>query len=494
MKSAAPLFAAGGVIAAIVIGVFVFGDQLGLGSKKPAPEVVTEQPAKPSALLGDAKKSQQEDAKTSSDEKPAADVSAKKDGMAAETKDGVAAETKDGVAAADTVSEKAEQDADGKTGMSDSAAKTQDPSSAADKPEEGAASKKAGEVVEAAIVPSFDVVRVEPDGNTLVAGRASPNHIVTLMNGDKVLGTTTADAQGEWVILLDQPLGNGVTDLSLAARADASAVPVLSANSVTVARPEGGEGELLVVENVPGAASRILSKVAKENVSETKGDDASPDSSDAAPAASAVQQGARTPAVEDGKIAEIAYQLAIEAVEMEGDTLFVAGEARPAGSAVRLYVDNKAISDSQSGDTGRFLFDGALALEGGNHQIRVDLIGSDGAAVAKRVEVSFPRTVEKDTDGGMSADGKAAADGASAMAEGKKVIIRRGDNLWEIARRVYGAGIRYTTIYDSNSDQIRNPHWIYPGQVFELPAGEQDWQIDFDAVDHPDGGAREGSN
>lgn len=57
---------------------------------------------------------------------------------------------------------------------------------------------------------------------------------------------------------------------------------------------------------------------------------------------------------------------------------------------------------------------------------------------------------------------------AQRFASGK-AIIRRGDNLWTIARRVYGQGIRYTTIYEANSGQIRDPDDIYPGQVFELP-------------------------
>jgi nucleoid-associated protein YgaU len=34
---------------------------------------------------------------------------------------------------------------------------------------------------------------------------------------------------------------------------------------------------------------------------------------------------------------------------------------------------------------------------------------------------------------------------------------------------VYGRGIKYTTIYTANSDQIRDPDLIYPGQVFDLP-------------------------
>jgi nucleoid-associated protein YgaU len=54
-----------------------------------------------------------------------------------------------------------------------------------------------------------------------------------------------------------------------------------------------------------------------------------------------------------------------------------------------------------------------------------------------------------------------------------KAIIRHGDNLWTIARRVYGRGIKYTTIYTANSDQIRDPDLIYPGQVFDLPEDQR---------------------
>ncbi|WP_449396419.1 LysM peptidoglycan-binding domain-containing protein [Devosia riboflavina] len=57
---------------------------------------------------------------------------------------------------------------------------------------------------------------------------------------------------------------------------------------------------------------------------------------------------------------------------------------------------------------------------------------------------------------------------AQRFASGK-AIIRRGDNLWTIARRAYGEGIKYTTIYDANTGQIRDPDRIYPGQVFNLP-------------------------
>ncbi len=49
------------------------------------------------------------------------------------------------------------------------------------------------------------------------------------------------------------------------------------------------------------------------------------------------------------------------------------------------------------------------------------------------------------------------------------VVVQPGGNLWTIARRTYGAGIQYTTIYKANRDQIADPDLIYPGQVFVLP-------------------------
>jgi nucleoid-associated protein YgaU len=49
------------------------------------------------------------------------------------------------------------------------------------------------------------------------------------------------------------------------------------------------------------------------------------------------------------------------------------------------------------------------------------------------------------------------------------VIIRRGDSLWRISRRVYGHGIRYSTIYLANQKQISDPDMIWPGQVFTVP-------------------------
>ncbi|VAV87511.1 hypothetical protein MNBD_ALPHA08-132 [hydrothermal vent metagenome] len=49
------------------------------------------------------------------------------------------------------------------------------------------------------------------------------------------------------------------------------------------------------------------------------------------------------------------------------------------------------------------------------------------------------------------------------------VVIQPGNNLWNISRVIYGKGIAYTTIYQANQAQIKNPNRIYPGQIFTTP-------------------------
>ena len=60
------------------------------------------------------------------------------------------------------------------------------------------------------------------------------------------------------------------------------------------------------------------------------------------------------------------------------------------------------------------------------------------------------------------------------------VIIRRGDTLWRISRRVYGRGVRYSTIYLANQTQIEDPDRIWPGQVFKVPDKSNDGKADAD--------------
>lgn len=49
--------------------------------------------------------------------------------------------------------------------------------------------------------------------------------------------------------------------------------------------------------------------------------------------------------------------------------------------------------------------------------------------------------------------------------------VKSGDCLWNIAKKYYGSGAKYTVIYNANKGVIGgNPNLIYPGQVLTIPA------------------------
>ncbi len=67
----------------------------------------------------------------------------------------------------------------------------------------------------AATQPSVDVVRIEPDGTAVIAGRAAPGTELILLDNGAPIGTVAADAYGEWVLIPDHPLPSGAHDFGL---------------------------------------------------------------------------------------------------------------------------------------------------------------------------------------------------------------------------------------------------------------------------------------
>ncbi len=337
--------------------------------------------------------------------------------------------------------------------------------------------------------PTFDVLRVEPDGSVLIAGKATAEAQVEVLSGADVLGATKAEVNGDFAIILTNPLKPGDYQLVLRATgADGKAAT--SIETATVSVPETVKGQVLALVEEPGKPSRIITapEKAPETVEPTTAQttpaaDATTEakpaaSADAAPADTApdataeVKVGGEVKAPATDAVA-VAQSVVIEAVETEGGKIFVAGSAKGV-STVRIYANDQALGDAKPGDGDRFLGEFQKDLAVGDYIIKAEGLAADGATVITTSSVPFQR--EADSASGTDAKTPAAAvttatadTSAPETVKPKAVIIRRGDTLWQISRRVYGHGVRYSTIYLANQDAITNPNRIFPGQVFKVP-------------------------
>ena len=68
--------------------------------------------------------------------------------------------------------------------------------------------------------PTFDIVRIEPRGQAVMAGRAAPGAEVEIRSGDRLIDRARADQRGEWVVVPAEPLARGVQELRLSARVE----------------------------------------------------------------------------------------------------------------------------------------------------------------------------------------------------------------------------------------------------------------------------------
>jgi nucleoid-associated protein YgaU len=274
--------------------------------------------------------------------------------------------------------------------------------------------------------PSVDVVRIDQYDSLVMAGRAQPGETITIHSGATILGSVTADADGQWVFLPDATLPSGVHQLSVA---DAKAAPSDTAAQTTVLLSLPGQHGAGVVASVHGTPLKSGPIVVM-----TQGNQ--PPRLLLAP-----------PGSHPGPVG-----LDIVQYDDQGRIRFT-GHGQP-GKTVRLYVNNRPLGDAVSDSHGIWTMAPAADLPPGIYQLRSDELAASGRVIA-RSEVPFAR-----------------ASLTQVLAPGQ-AVVQPGDCLWTIARHNYGRGIVYTAIFEENRDQIRDPRRIYPGQAFHMPTQDE---------------------
>lgn len=356
--------------------------------------------------------------------------------------------------------------------------------------------------------PEFDLVRVSPDGSTLVAGRADPGVDVAVTIEGEPAAQTVADGQGNFVAMFslapsDQPRAMelqaqdaGGTRLAAhdtvivaprQVRADTGAAPSPTSEQTAVPMQTPEAGQAADAGDTPGRAVRPR---ADEHAPEERRAASTPATEADAPSGAQAAEASRRAAAPEtseplaepappalfvasedgirvmhdtapGDAPQVMDNIVVDAISYgsEGDVALAGRGAGSDPATVRIYIDDHEISMAPMAPDGNWRAE-LPDIDPGIYSLRVDQIDA-GGAVESRFETPFQReSPEQIARLRPDADGHARS-GA--------VTVQPGYTLWGISRSNYGRGILYVQVFEENREQIRDPDLIYPGQVFDIP-------------------------
>ena len=198
-------------------------------------------------------------------------------------------------------------------------------------------------------VPTFDVARIEPTGEAVIAGRATPGATVELLRNGELHDRAVADQSGQFVMVPPR-FPSGTYDLTLRSR-QPDGKQATSKQSVAVAIEPRQTDRPVVALMTPGKPTVVLS-----------------------------QPPAPKP---------LAGPVVVESVEIEpGGKFHASGRAR-AGAAVRLYLNDTFVTSVTAGADGRFAVTINEGVAPGSYRVRLDEVEHNSGAVRARAEVPF---------------------------------------------------------------------------------------------------------
>ena len=298
---------------------------------------------------------------------------------------------------------------------------------------------------------TIDLARVKPDGAAVFAGTAAPNAKIRIFEGDILLGETIANANGEWVIVLEKSLAAGQHLISVAMeRSDGTTE--MADRSLAVEIYQDTETKPLVAL-LPETATEVPVLIqSPDDVDKTK---SAATASEATASGTIVADAAEAaPAKPQAKSQIAASQIAALApsaiVWRDASRILISGTSR---GGVRVTVND---AKGQFGEAlvladGAWQVAGSLDMDLAVNQLRFALFDDANQIIARYDLPVKARDLAKGQDGSPL------------------VVVNKGDMLWRIAYHQLGEGVKYVDIVRRNQQDIADPDLIYPKQIFAVP-------------------------
>ena len=313
---------------------------------------------------------------------------------------------------------------------------------------------------------TIDLARVKPDGAAVFAGTAAPNAKIRIFEGDILLGETIANANGEWVIVLEKSLAAGQHLISVAMErsdgttemADRSLAVEIYQDTETkplvALLPETATEVPVLIQSPDDVDKAKLAATASEaTASEATASEAivvDPAKADAAMPETAAAAPGKAQANSQIAASQIAALAPSAIVWRDASRILISGTSR---GGVRVAVND---AKGQFGEAlvladGAWQVAGSLDMDIAVNQLRFALFDDANQIIARYDLPVKARDLAKGQDGSPL------------------VVVNKGDMLWRIAYHQLGEGVKYVDIVRRNQQDIADPDLIYPKQIFAVP-------------------------
>ena len=318
---------------------------------------------------------------------------------------------------------------------------------------------------------TIDLARVKPDGAAVFAGTAAPNAKIRIFEGDILLGETVANANGEWVIVLEKSLAAGQHLISVAMErsdgttemADRSLAVEIYQDTETkplvALLPETATEVPVLIQSPDDVDKAKLAATASEaTASEATASEATaseaivvdPAKADAAMPETAAAAPGKAQANSQIAASQIAALAPSAIVWRDASRILISGTSR---GGVRVAVND---AKGQFGEAlvladGAWQVAGSLDMDIAVNQLRFALFDDANQIIARYDLPVKARDLAKGQDGSPL------------------IVVNKGDMLWRIAYHQLGEGVKYVDIVRRNQQDITDPDLIYPKQIFAVP-------------------------
>ena len=303
---------------------------------------------------------------------------------------------------------------------------------------------------------TIDLARVKPDGAAVFAGTAAANAKIRIFEGDILLGETVANANGEWVIVLEKSLAAGQHLISVAMeRSDGSTE--MADRSLAVEIYQDTETKPLVAL-LPETATEVPVLIQSPDDVDAA-NPAAPSSeaivadatgADAAAAKAAMGDTTEAAPTKPQAKSQIAALAPSAIIWRDASRILISGTSR---GGVRVTVNDEK---GQFGEAlvladGAWQVAGSLDMDIAVNHLRFALFDEANHIIARYDLPVKARDLAKGQDGSPL------------------VVVNKGDMLWRIAYHQLGEGVKYVDIVRRNQQDINDPDLIYPKQIFAVP-------------------------